>query len=75
MEAISFRSHKDISEILESVENCFNHRGLTSGLQLEPIGLHIGMDLEAVMQQPAMPVKHSKASGAGGSIVDILEVI
>merc|ERR1719324_1846667 len=37
--------------------------------------LQNGMDLEAVMQQPAMPVKHSKASGAGGSIVDILEVV
>jgi hypothetical protein len=27
------------------------------------------------MSQPAMPVKHAKASGAGGSIVDILEVV
>merc|ERR1719191_1245417 len=33
------------------------------------------MDLEAVMQQPAMPEKHSKAGGAGGSIVNILEVV
>jgi hypothetical protein len=29
----------------------------------------------AFMQQPAMPEKHSKASGAGGSIIDILEVV
>merc|ERR1711920_619046 len=28
----------------------------------------------AFMQQPAKPEKHSKASGAGGSIIDILEV-
>merc|ERR1719235_1719938 len=28
----------------------------------------------AIMQQPAMPEKHSAASGAGGSIIDILEV-
>merc|ERR1712117_172151 len=29
---------------------------------------------DATAQQPAMPVKHSKASGAGGSIINILEV-
>merc|ERR1711981_156078 len=29
---------------------------------------------DAFMQQPAAPEKHSKASGAGGSIIDILEV-
>merc|ERR1719164_151777 len=27
------------------------------------------------MRQPAMPKKHSKAGGAGGSIIDILEVV
>merc|ERR1740138_1752240 len=27
------------------------------------------------MTQPAVPVQHSKASGAGGSIVEILEVV
>merc|ERR1719262_1436724 len=27
-----------------------------------------------MMQQPAAPEKHSKASGAGGSIMDVLEV-
>merc|ERR1719503_149407 len=32
-------------------------------------------DIASAMQQPAMPVKHSKSSGAGGSIVDILEVV
>merc|ERR1719408_130986 len=37
--------------------------------------LQDGTDMAAAMQQPAMPVKHSKASGAGGSIVDILEVV
>merc|ERR1719247_2511760 len=30
---------------------------------------------DAFMQQPAPPEKHSKASGAGGSIIDILEVV
>jgi len=29
---------------------------------------------DAFMQQPAAPKKHEKASGAGGSIIDILEV-
>merc|ERR550537_1828500 len=29
----------------------------------------------AFMQQPAAPQQHSKASGAGGSIIDILEVV
>merc|ERR1712190_18724 len=28
----------------------------------------------AYLQQPAMPVKHDKSSGAGGSIIDVLEV-
>jgi chromosome segregation ATPase len=32
-------------------------------------------DFEAFMQQPAKPKLHSKASGAGGSIIDILEVV
>merc|ERR1719207_292646 len=31
-------------------------------------------NFDAFMQQPAPPQKHSKASGAGGSIIDILEV-
>jgi chromosome segregation ATPase len=30
--------------------------------------------LGSFMQQPAMPEKHGKSSGAGGSIIDILEV-
>merc|ERR1719247_4098136 len=29
----------------------------------------------AFMQQPAQPKKHSKSGGAGGSIIDILEVV
>jgi hypothetical protein len=32
-------------------------------------------DFENFMQQPAKPKLHSKASGAGGSIIDILEVV
>merc|ERR1719201_2893914 len=32
-------------------------------------------DFEAMMQQPAMPEKHSKAGGAGGSIISMLEVV
>jgi len=32
-------------------------------------------DFDAFMQQPAKPKIHSKASGAGGSIIDILEVV
>merc|ERR1719375_1580763 len=31
-------------------------------------------DFDAFMQQPAAPQKHSKSGGAGGSIIDILEV-
>merc|ERR1719316_1265730 len=31
-------------------------------------------NFDAFMQQPAAPKKHDKASGAGGSIIDILEV-
>jgi len=37
--------------------------------------LQDGADLASAMQQPAMPEQHSKSSGAGGSIVDILEVV
>merc|ERR1719263_2660290 len=33
-----------------------------------------GANFDAFMQQPAPPKKHSAASGAGGSILDILEV-
>jgi len=32
-------------------------------------------NFDAFMQQPAAPQKHSKAEGAGGSIIDILEVV
>jgi hypothetical protein len=32
-------------------------------------------DFEAMMQQPAMPEQHSKASGAGNSIIGMLEVV
>ena len=32
-------------------------------------------DFDAFMQQPAAPKKHSASGGAGGSIIDILEVI
>merc|ERR1719310_773947 len=34
-----------------------------------------GANFNAFMQQPAPPEKHSAASGAGGSIIDILEVV
>merc|ERR1740130_1466444 len=37
--------------------------------------LQNGADMASAMQQPAMPVQHSKSSGAGGSILDILEVV
>merc|ERR1719326_2036175 len=36
--------------------------------------LQSGTSFEAFMQQPAAPKKHAKSSGAGGSIIDILEV-
>merc|ERR1719486_1241702 len=36
--------------------------------------LQSGTSFEAFMQQPAQPKKHAKSSGAGGSIIDILEV-
>merc|ERR1740127_297563 len=32
-------------------------------------------DFDAFMQQPAKPKLHAKAEGAGGSIIDILEVV
>jgi len=34
-----------------------------------------GAKFDSLMQQPAAPQGHSKASGAGGSIIDILEVV
>jgi len=34
-----------------------------------------GAKFDAFMQQPAAPQGHSKAGGAGGSIIDILEVV
>ena len=30
-------------------------------------------DMGAMMKQPSAPVKHEKAAGAGGSIIDMLE--
>jgi len=35
----------------------------------------LGDKFQAFMQQPAQPVTHSKSSGAGGGIIDMLEVI
>merc|ERR1719247_3360276 len=32
-------------------------------------------DFEAMMQQPSMPQHHSKSSGAGNSIIGMLEVV
>merc|ERR1719356_823929 len=37
--------------------------------------LQNGADLASVMQQPAKPELHSKAEGAGSSIIGILEVV
>jgi len=34
-----------------------------------------GKNFDAFMQQPAPPAKHTPAGGAGGSIIDILEVV
>jgi len=34
-----------------------------------------GADIEASMNQPSMPQQHSKSGGAGGSIIEILEVV
>merc|ERR1711865_847425 len=34
-----------------------------------------GAKFDAFMQQPAAPQQHNKAGGAGGSIIDILEVV
>jgi len=34
-----------------------------------------GKGFDAFMQQPAVPEKHAPAAGAGGSIIDILEVV
>merc|ERR1712242_189882 len=36
--------------------------------------IQAGSDMKSMMQQPAMPEKHSKASGAGSGIIGILEV-
>jgi len=37
--------------------------------------LQDGADMATSMKQPAMPSQHSKSGGAGGSIIDILEVV
>jgi predicted nucleic acid-binding Zn-ribbon protein len=37
--------------------------------------LQDGADIAAAMAQPAMPEKHAKAGGAGGSIIEILSVV
>merc|ERR1719313_3253112 len=37
--------------------------------------LQDGADLGASMRQPSAPQQHGKASGAGGSIIEILEVV
>merc|ERR1719161_3467207 len=34
-----------------------------------------GADMSAMMQQPAVPVNHAPATGAGGGIISILEVV
>jgi len=63
----------DLEQGLEGVENAL--KVLRDYYGSEEALLQDSAKFDAFMQQPAKPVGHSKADGAGGSIISMLEVI
>merc|ERR1719375_2878412 len=63
----------DLEEGLEGIRGALSV--LREYYQADAALLQQAGGLGAFMQQPAPPTKHEKASGAGGGIIDMLEVI
>jgi len=69
------KAKKDLELGLEGVRKALGvlrdyYGGAASASMLQNNG-----EFDAMMQQPAMPKKHEKSGGAGGSIISMLEVV
>jgi len=82
MDKIRYESHEDYVEAkaelqqgLEGVRKALSVLREYYGSGASASMLQEGGGLAAAMQQPAAPEKHAKASGAGSSIIGMLEVV
>jgi len=82
MDSIRRESHADYAQAKEDLEAGLHGVRKALGVLRDYYGgsaaaamLQSDEDMGAMMHQPSPPVKHGKAAGAGGSIIDILEVV
>jgi len=80
MDKIRQETHADYSEAKNDLEQGLNGVRKALGALREYYGgaaafVQDGQKMAALMQQPAMPESHVKASGAGQGIINILEVV
>jgi hypothetical protein len=79
MDQVRRETHEDYSTAKAELEQGLTGVRKALGVLQEYYGgaaamLQADSNLDAFMQQPAVPAQHAKASGAGGSIISILEV-
>jgi len=80
MDKIRQETHADYSEAKADLEQGLNGVRKALGVLREYYGgaaafVQDGQKMAALMQQPAMPVSHVKAGGAGQGIINMLEVV
>jgi len=83
MDQIRSEEHSDYSQAKSDLELGLGGVGKALGVLRDYYGggaasasmIQDGSDFNAFMQQPAMPEKHEAAGGAGGAILNMLEVV
>jgi hypothetical protein len=83
MDQIRSEEHSDYSQAKSDLELGLSGVGKALGVLRDYYGggaasasmIQDGSDFNAFMQQPAMPEKHEAAGGAGGAILNMLEVV